>query len=84
MRGVRRGTAIEGNTHGPSGGQEDRHHRSGECIGRAATALMVTEDASVLIADLDHDATVATAAEICEGDTEGRAAGIPVDVTDEG
>ncbi|HYO03401.1 MAG TPA: hypothetical protein VET27_16625 [Mycobacterium sp.] len=44
----------------------------------------MTEDASVLIADLDHDATVATAAEICEGDTEGRAAGIPVDVTDEG
>ncbi len=53
-------------------------------IGRAVAALMVAEGASVLIADLDLDATVATAAEICEGDTGGRAAGIPVDVTDEG
>lgn len=48
-------------------------------IGRAAAELMAAEGARVLIADLDADAATAAAAEI--GD---RAAGVAVDVMDEG
>jgi NAD(P)-dependent dehydrogenase (short-subunit alcohol dehydrogenase family) len=53
-------------------------------IGRAAAALMVTEGARVLIADLDAEAAAAAAAQISGGDSAGRAVGIAVDVMDEG
>jgi len=52
-------------------------------IGRAAAELMVTEGASVLIADLDGDATSNTAAETSRSEVGDRAVGIAVDVMDE-
>ena len=52
-------------------------------IGRAAAELMVTEGASVLIADLDGDAASNTAAEISRSEVGDRAVGIAVDVMDE-
>ncbi|EEN84297.1 SDR family NAD(P)-dependent oxidoreductase [Rhodococcus qingshengii] len=52
-------------------------------IGRAAAELMVTEGASVLIADLDGDAASNTAAETSRSEVGDRAVGIAVDVMDE-
>ncbi|MER7561021.1 hypothetical protein ABTZ46_29165, partial [Nocardioides sp. NPDC126508] len=48
-----------------------------------AAELMVTEGASVLIADLDGDAASNTAAETSRSEVGDRAVGIAVDVMDE-